>query len=161
MTKRTFGLVLILSQAVACTALGQGAAGPGCFRANEIRAEANVRMALMLRERARVCATNTGSNAFAGLPKQWGEFEETNVAKLKQAVDLRRKAIEKNFKSTDNNEFAQNERLIASFRDQPVYEASCKQIADILDKLAKEAWGGLEKRARDFDAAIKRDWPEC
>lgn len=161
MTKRTFGVVLALSQVIACAALAQGAAGTGCFRANEIRAEANVRMSLLLRERARVCATNTGSNAFGDLPKLWGEFEEANAAKLKQAVDLRRTAIEKNFKSTVNNEIAQNERLIASFRDQPVYEASCKQIADILGKLAKEAWGGLEKRARDFDAAIKRDWPEC
>jgi len=161
MTKRTFGVVLVLCQAIAFAAQAQGAAGMGCFRANEMRAEANVRMGLMLRERARICATNTGSNAFAGLPKQWGEFEQANAAKFKQAVDLRRAAIEKNFKSTDNNEIAQNERLIASFRDQPAYEASCKQIADILTMLGKEAWGGLEKRARDFDAAIKRDWPEC
>lgn len=159
--KRTLGAVLILFLSANFPALGQGAPGGACFRANEMRAEANVRMSFMLRERSRICATGTGSKAFTGLPKQWSDFEQANAAKIKQAVDLRRKAIERNFKSTENAEAAQTERLIATFRDQPAYEASCKQIADILGKLEKEAWGGIEKRGRDFDSAIKRDWPAC
>lgn len=159
--KRTVGAILILFLGVNFQALAQGGPGGGCFRANEMRAEANVRMSFMLRERAKICAGGTGSKAFTGLPKQWSEFEQANTAKIKQAVDLRKKAIERNFKSVENSEAAQNERLIATFRDQPAYEASCKQIADILGKLGKEAWGGLEKRGRDFDSAVKRDWPAC
>ncbi len=157
--KRTLAIVLVLSACTSAQALAQGSGA--CFRPNEIRAEANVRMSFMLRERARACSANAGSGDFADLPKRWNEFEGANAAKINQAVDTRRKAIARAFKSPENSETAQNERLINAFRQEPAYEASCKQIADILGKLGTEQWGGLEKRGREFDNEIRRDWPAC
>ena len=150
-----FALALSLLPAVAA------AQGMGCFRQGELSAEANVRLGLLLRERAAVCAARSGDPAFTGLPEQWSKFEQANASQLKSAVETRARAIERVFKNADNTAEAQTGRLIARFRQEPAYSANCRDIQKLLDEFEKGGWGAFQRRARLFDSEVKRDSPPC
>ena len=133
----------------------------GCFRQGELNAEANVRLGLLLRERAVVCAVRSGDSAFSGLPQMWSNFEQANSVQLKNAVETRSKAIERVFKNPENSPEAQTGRLIARFREEPAYGANCRDIQKLLEEFEKGGWGAFQKRARLFDSEVKRDSPLC
>jgi hypothetical protein len=133
----------------------------GCFRQAELKAEANVRLGLLLRERAAVCAVRSGDPAFSDLPERWSKFEQANASQLKDAVETRSRAIERVFKNADNSVEAQTGRLIARFREEPAYSANCRDIQKLLDGFEKSGWGGFQKRARLFDSEVKLDSPPC
>lgn len=133
----------------------------GCFRQNELKAEANVRLGLLLRERAAVCAARSGDPAFNGLPGMWSKFEQDNATQIKAAVEMRARAIGRVFKNPENSAEAQTGRLIARFRQEPAYSANCRDIQKLLEDLEKGGWGAFQRRARLFDSEVRRDSPPC
>ena len=137
------------------------AQGAGCFRQGELAAEANVRLGLLLRERAAICAVRSGDPAFSALPEKWSKFEQANASQLKNAVETRARAIERVFKNPDNTPEAQPGRLIARFREEPAYSANCRDIEKMLDDMNKSGWGAFQRRAKLFDSEVKRDSPPC
>lgn len=133
----------------------------GCFRQGELKAEANVRLGLLLRERAMVCAARSGDAAFSELPQMWSRFEQANAPQLKDAVETRSRAIDRVFKNAENSADAQTGRLIARFRQEPAYSANCRDIQKLLTEMEKGGWGAFQRRAKLFDSEVKLDSPPC
>lgn len=133
----------------------------GCFRQGELKAEANVRLGLLLRERAAVCAARSGDPAFNDLPQMWSKFEQANGPQLKDAVETRARAIDRVFKNAENSADAQTGRLVARFRQEPAYSANCRDIQKLLTDMDKGGWGAFQRRARLFDSEVKLDSPPC
>ncbi len=156
MTMRVLLIVLMtLAPALA------GAAETGCLRPNEMKAESNLRLALMMRERARVCAFRSGNDEFAKLPAQWSQFEQQNDKLIRDMVQTREAAIGRVYKSRPKEAEAQVGRLIARFRQEPAYTANCRDIARTMSEFEKSGWGAFQKKARLFDSEVKLDSPPC
>lgn len=129
-----------------------------CYTKREVEAEATFRTAIGLREILRQCAAlNMATSAMA----DWYAFDTEQAERIKAALDIRSKAIQRMFPGQANAERNLNDAVIANFAKQEKNEGVCKSTENVMREISKRGWSGFMRYVNLNRSLLSQEMPTC
>ncbi|MBF0334161.1 MAG: hypothetical protein HQL40_11030 [Alphaproteobacteria bacterium] len=142
---------------IVCLATDAVAAPRGCFTVPEHQAEQEIRHGIRLREGATEC------DAWVpGLTEVWRKIDQTNGNRFAAQTKLREAAFAREFESWSNTyRDVWDGRIVMYFRNYPVTDAHCRQLAKQLDEVLKKGYRAFKEQASLLRNEVRMDYRTC
>lgn len=142
---------------IVCLATQAVAAPRGCFTAPEHEAEQEIRHGIRLREGATEC------DAWVpGLTEVWKKIDAANGNRFANQKSLRERAFAREFEKWSNTyREVWDGRIVMYFRNFPINEAHCRQLAKQLDEVLKKGYRAFKTQAALLRNEVRMDYRVC